>query len=187
MNNDHYATDSDQTVLVIGGTGMLHPAVHQLVDRGMTVLLVSRKPYRAAPSQDGPGQFIPVPAQWQQPAALADAVQAATGGCVSHVLVWVHSPYRSAVLAALDQVIAPNAVVVNVWGSASQNPREVALAEADSLPGREIRDLLLGYVSEDGRARWLTHTEVSDGVLQTLDGSESVHVVGQIDPWDQRP
>lgn len=181
-------TITDQTALVIGGTGMLRPAVHQLINCGMTVLLVSRRPGRAAPYKDGLGEFIPVEADWGKPEALVDSVLTATDGCsVSHVIVWVHSPYRTAVIRALEQVIAPDAVVINVWGSANQDPREVRLAETSELPGIDTRDVLLGYIRAAGASRWLTHAEISEGVLSTLNRTEHIHTVGQIEPWDQHP
>lgn len=181
-------TDIIQTTLVIGGTGMLRPAVHQLLKRGMRVLLVSRRPRRAVPHQEGPGELIPITAEWQKPEALVDAVlMAIDGHPVTHVIVWVHSPYRTAIISELDRAVDANTVVVNVWGSASQDPREVRAAEMGTLAGRDTRDLVLGYAREAGASRWLTHAEISDGVLHVLNGTEPVHIVGQIDPWDQRP
>lgn len=176
------------TALVIGGTGMLRPAVHQLLDRGTRVILVSRRPSRATPREEGPGVLVPVAAEWQKPEALADSVLAATDGRpVTHVILWVHSPYRSAVISQLYRIVGPRAVVVQVWASARQDPREVRGAEAGTLPGGAIRDVLLGYAREAGASRWLSHAEISAGVLGALDRTESVQVVGQIDPWDERP
>lgn len=175
-------------VLVIGGTGMLRPAVHELVDRGQTVVVASRRPERAAPPGPGQGRFVPVVATWQEPVALVDSIIAATGGrSVTVAVVWVHSPYRIAVMHELDRVVAPGALVLQVWGSAGEDPRNVRAAELVRLPGRSMRDVILGYAGEAGASRWLTHTEISEGVLGALDLPETDQVIGQLDPWDERP
>ena len=59
--------------------------------------------------------------------------------------------------------------------------------ELVTLPRRRMRDVILGYAIEAGVSRWLRHTEISVGVLHALDRPEAVQVIGQIDPWDQRP
>lgn len=174
--------------LVIGGTGMLRHAVHELVGRGSRVIAVSRNPDRAAPPPTSPGEFFPVAASWEDPKSLVDAIAAATDEQRAElVVVWVHTPYRAPLMRDLERVVAPDAIVVQVWGSAGQDPREVLLAERVDLPGRTTRDVVLGYVVSEGRARWLTHTEISDGVLHTIDQPQTTRTVGQIDPWSQRP
>lgn len=175
-------------VLVIGGTGMLRPAVHELVDRGRRVVVASRRPEQAARPETGRGRFVPVVVDWQEPETLVDSIVTATGGrSVTHVVVWVHSPYRTAVMRELDRVVASDAIVVQVWGSAGEDPRNVLATELVTLPDRRMRDVILGYVREARVSRWLTHTEISDGVLHALDRAEALEVVGQIDLWDQRP
>lgn len=175
-------------VLVIGGTGMLRPAVRDLVEHGLRVLVASRRPDRAAPPETARGRFVPIVADWQNPKTLVDAVASATGGQpVTHVLVWVHSPYRTAVLSELQPLVASDAIVVQVWGSAGEDPRSALATEQATLPGRRMRNVVLGYAREAGASRWLTHTEISAGVLNALDRPEALQVIGQIDPWNQHP
>lgn len=174
--------------LVIGGTGMLRHAVHELVGRGSRVIAVSRNPDRAAPPQTSPGEFFPVAADWADPKSLVDAIAAATDERRAElVVVWVHTPYRAALMRELERVVAPDAIVVQVWGSAAQDPRGYLTTERVELPGRTSRDVFLGYVIRESGARWLTHREISEGVLHAIDQPEATHTVGQIDPWDQRP
>lgn len=175
-------------VLVIGGTGMLRPAVRELVEHGLRVLVASRRPDRASPPEAVRGGFVPVVADWQEPESLVDAVVTAAGGLpVTHVVVWVHSPYRTAVMGELDRVVASDAIVVQVWGSAGEDPRSALVTEQATLPGRRMRDVVLGYVNEARGSRWLTHMEISEGVVHALDRPEALQVVGQIDPWNQHP
>lgn len=175
-------------VLMVGATGMLRPAVHALTHHGHSVTAVSRQPRRAAPPSTMPGRFTAVSADWRDPESLIDAVaDAAYGHLFPTAVVWVHSPYRVAVMGGLARGLTADALVVQVWGSASQDPRDVLTSEGVDLPGRTMRHVMLGYVRHTGKSRWLSSTEISDGLLQALQASEPVHVVGHIDPWDQRP
>ena len=65
---------------------------------------------------------MPVVADWQDPQSLIEAVGTATGRHpVTQAIVWVHSPYRTAVMCELDRVVASDAIVVQVWGSAGED------------------------------------------------------------------
>lgn len=181
-------SERDEYVLVVGGTGMLRPAVHQLLERGLKVVAVARNPGRAAPDGTLGARFVAVVADWRDPASLVDAVQAATSGHrATQLIIWAHSPHREALMSELERVAAADAVVVHVWGSAGKDPREALVAQKDPTPGCAVRDVVLGYIEEDGVSRWLTHAEISTGVLGALDGPDGTHLVGQVDPWDQRP
>ncbi|HIW99612.1 MAG TPA: hypothetical protein H9871_05665 [Candidatus Nesterenkonia stercoripullorum] len=175
-------------VLMVGATGMLRPAVHALTHRGHSVTAVSRQPGRATPPSTIPGEFTAVSADWRDPESLTDAVaDAAHGHLFPTAVVWVHSPYRVAVMRGLARLLTADAVVVQVWGSASHDPRDVLDSQGVDLPGRTMCHVMLGYVRLAGISRWLSSAEISDGVVHALDAAEPVHVVGRIDPWQQRP
>lgn len=181
-------SESFRNVLVIGGTGMLRHAVHELVDRGSRVVVVARNPDGAAPSETGAGEFVPIAADWEAPGSLIDAVsEALNGRRVELVVVWVHAPYRMPLMLELERVVASDAVVVQVWGSAGRDPREALTGERVLLSGRTNRDVVLGYIAGDDGPRWLTDLEISDGALRAIDQAEASRVIGQIDPWSQRP
>lgn len=112
-------------VLVVGGTGMLRPMVHELVSSGATVLVVARRPSQGAPVKPSTGRFIPVTADWARPEQLADAILMASGGRqVTTAVLWIHSPYRSSVLQELKRAIAEMATVIQVRGSAGPDVAE---------------------------------------------------------------
>lgn len=135
--------------LVVGGTGMLASAVRVLAVEGYQVFLPSR-----GPRPELPGEWIA--ADWSDPAAFARAVTRATGdGPVDLFVLWAHRPHRSAVAPLLRPVVGPDTVVVEVAGSAQYRETGERREYAQS------RLVVLG--SRDGR--WLTHAEISDGVL----------------------
>jgi len=45
----------------------------------------------------------------------------------------------------------------------------------------------LGFVIEDVLSRWLTHQEISNGVIETIQKRKQIHIIGAIEPWEKRP
>lgn len=177
-----------QEILVVGGTGMLKPAVDQLLVSGTSVFVVARNPHRATPDNKTSGVFTPVRGDWERPSELVDAVLEATGGRRLPTLVfWAHSPHRFPLIKELDRALEPPATVVRIWGSATRDPRMALSHDEHVLENHNVRDVVLGYEQTAGRNRWLTNGEISDGVLKSLAEDTSMQVVGKIDPWKLHP
>ncbi len=167
--------------LVIGGTGMLAGCAAALVADGWHVVLPSRR-YAPIPDTPTEGKALWVEANWAAPKELATRAGRALGGPADLLVAWVHGTARPSVLRAVAPLLAENAPVVEVHGSASANP-------VDGCPDPIIDDhptqqVVLGYVMKHGRTRWLTHGEIAEGVLdavrRALDGRPpAVHHVGE--------
>ncbi|MFC4333604.1 Rossmann-fold NAD(P)-binding domain-containing protein [Salininema proteolyticum] len=152
------------TVLVVGGTGMLRPAVRSLAEAGSRVLVAARSPKGI--TEVGPtGSVSFVGAHWERPRELADSVRRAAGGPLERAVLWVHAPFRAAVEDALGDVLADDAVVVRLYGSAAQEPSPA------ERPPWTVRNVVLGSKIEAGRRRWLTHGEISSGALRALEAT----------------
>lgn len=186
-------TDNGQQVLVVGGTGMLRGTVRDLTRRGHTVYAVARRPARGAPEAPAPGEFVPVPSEWSEAGRVGRDVLAAmrsratTPHAMHGAILWVHSPHRQAVLDQLVDVLAPDATVLQLWGSAATNPRKTMAQEHSTRHPWTMRHLVLGYHREAGYFRWLTDEEISRAALRAWDGDERVSVAGQVEPWARRP
>lgn len=75
-----------QPVLIIGSSGMLHPAVRALLVRGVTAMAVAHRPHRAAPAAHTAGElgeFIPVEGEWSKPGALVAGIHSQRRGTES--------------------------------------------------------------------------------------------------------
>ena len=55
------------------------------------------------------------------------------------------------------------------------------------LPHIRYRQVLLGFVHEDGQSRWLTHKEICAGAIQACASDDTVTIAGQVEPWNLRP
>lgn len=100
-------TDGRRQVLVVGGTGMLRPAVHDLLADGAQVLVVARRPKRAATGTLADDRLTSVVADWTDPAGWREAVRAAVDGAPIHeALLWVHPPHDRYVHRGLDELLS---------------------------------------------------------------------------------
>jgi hypothetical protein len=166
--------------LVLGGTGMLAGCVEALVDDGWLVVSPSRhKPVETH-------NAIWVQADWSEPDTLAERSHIALGGPADLLVAWIHGSFRVPVLRAVSPLLAEDAPVVEVHGSASANP--VRGCPDPVLSDHPTQQVVLGFLRHGGRTRWLTHGETVDGVLaavhRALDGRQrEVHQVGEFRPW----
>ena len=181
---------SGKRALVLGGTGMLAGCAETLIADGWHVVLPSRRHAPiAAVDSDGNGnghrKAVWVQASWAEPAALTERAARALGGPADLLVAWVHRTERMEVLRAVAPLLAPRAPVVEVHGSGSANP--VGGCPDPVLADHPTQQVVLGFVRHAGRTRWLTHQEISagvlDGVRRALAGKPSaVHQVGEFRP-----
>lgn len=49
------------------------------------------------------------------------------------------------------------------------------------------RKVFLGFIFENGQSRWLTHGEISNGIVYQIEADQIEGVIGQIEPYELRP
>ena len=49
------------------------------------------------------------------------------------------------------------------------------------------RKVFLGFIIENEHSRWLTHDEISSGVIFQIHSDQSSGIIGQIEPYELRP
>jgi hypothetical protein len=169
------------TLLAVGATGMLAPAVRRLLDEGTPVVSVARRTDRLAPHP----LLTQVAADWAAPESLVGAVRRAHPGPFGQALLWVHSGHQQVVYAAVGRLLAPGAAVVTVHGSrgaSTDGPDPAAQAAEATIrgSGRSLRRVILGWVPDGSATRWLTHDEISAGAVRALQDGPTTQVVGQL-------
>lgn len=162
-----------------------------LAGQGWHVVVPSRR-YCPIPTDDAAdaaedtrasrGRVRWVEARWERPERLAQDAGRALGGPADLLVSWVHSAYRVPVHDAVAGLLADDAPVVEVrggsWPSGEPEP---------TLSGHPMQRVVLGYVREGASTRWLTHTEIVDGVLVAVrralaDRPFTEHHVGETSP-----
>jgi molybdopterin-guanine dinucleotide biosynthesis protein A len=149
--------------LVVGGTGMLAPASRALMSRGHAVTCIARH------VADLGSEVAVEPADYRSTTALQAVLARATElrGPIELAVCWIHTDAPEAPRIVAD-ALAPGARLVQVFGTRvwSLDPIPMHIAY------REVR---LGSIE----GRWLTHEEISTGVVEAIDADRPVHVVGE--------
>jgi NAD(P)-dependent dehydrogenase (short-subunit alcohol dehydrogenase family) len=177
--------------LVIGGTGMLVACASMLVAEGWQVVLPSRRyaPIPSVPSaanSGSDGRALWVAADLSDPDGLAERAGKALGGPVELLVTWVRREHRRGLLGAVEPLLAPDAPVVEVHGSAAFDP--VGGYPDPVLPDHPTQQVVLGFVPVGRTSRRLNHEEISGGVLDAVDRAlagktPGVYQVGEPRPW----
>ena len=179
-------------VLVVGGTGMLAGVVHGLAEPGVLVSVVARgRRGLARVAADAPagstvsGVRVDYRESDHVVASLRD-VQAADGP-FDLAICWIHGSAPAAPTLVMAQM-PPGSTFLHVLGSGAADPaRGDERRELAPAAGVVYRQVVLGFVVEGDRSRWLTHAEIAAGVLEAIDDDAPRVVVGTVEPWDARP
>lgn len=181
--------------LIIGGTGML-AAARQLAVKSGQLTMIARTDHSLQRFGQSiaslPGTPALIRADYNDHTKFFDLVDGLVEkrGSPDLVVAWVHG--AGGALRLAEQLAAQSAPVdfYHLLGSASANPaNDLAMQRApfDSLPKLRYHQILLGFMIENGRSRWLTHQEISSGTLDAIDQKLPRHIIGTVEPWAARP
>src|SRR5690554_2861790 len=184
---------SQPHALVVGGTGMLRGLPLHLVRRGYTVSVIARNTQRlhslAAAAAGSAGEIIPLSLDYGQDEALRAALAGTIEehGPITLAVCWIHSTAPAALQHVAEAISARSTSCrfFHVRGSAVANPASRAHPPEwlSRYPQLHYRQVILGFVVENGGSRWLTHREISHGVMAAVDHDAVYHVVGTVEPW----
>jgi NAD(P)-dependent dehydrogenase (short-subunit alcohol dehydrogenase family) len=176
--------------LVIGGSGMLAEASLWLAGRHGRVTVIGRNRDKLNRLAARDARIHPVSADYYREDAFRVALRASLDehGPWSLVVAWIHSQ-EERVLAMVSEerkrVADSPWSLFHVLGSSS-NLDEIERDMID-LDGCDYHQVQLGFVIEGGRSRWLTHAEISGGVIHAIRTGAKRHLVGTLTPWSMRP
>lgn len=189
---------SPPLALVVGGTGMLAGVVRGLVRAGCRTGVVARDGSRIrglAAEAGNAGNVFAVAADYTRPDTLAAALDEALAPDerIATAVLWVHGSHRPVVHELVVDRLSADALVVDVLGSAALDPSHELAPTSPTAhvgSGRTYRTAVLGFTDGPAGPRWLTHQEISDGLLTAVgDGRTGprTHIVGRVEPWSDRP
>jgi hypothetical protein len=194
---------SSQRVLLVGGTGILAPALRALIADGTPTVVVGRDGERVEAAAGGSlGPLVqPCIVDVTDARAWAAAVEgvAAAGGVTDAV---AYMPFAGAdAWTALAGVVGRTLVPVLPSGAADPGGASIPVPAA-ARSAASVHVLLLGWHGRGrGRTRWHTPEEVSAAALRALAGSgqrvaaaelgvtgvDAVYTLGSLRPWSDRP
>lgn len=176
--------------LVIGGSGMLAEACLWLAGQGWRVTVIGRSQSKLARLADRHAHIVPVSADYFREAEFRRALRASLErhGPWTLVVAWIHAREEE-ILAVVSEERGRLAnspwKLFHVLGSSSN--LEDILRDMPAFPACRYHQVQLGFVIEGERSRWLTHAEISGGVIHAVRTDAKRHVVGTLSPWSRRP
>lgn len=184
--------------VVIGGTGMLRRVSLYLAEQGHIVSVIARSRERleslVRAASPFPGNVNPLALDYRENERLVKELRGAVEryGPVELAVCWIHSVAPDALRLTVETLSASasSLCVVHVRGSASANPASGGPRPPEwmrKFPSVRYRQAILGFVVEGGRSRWLTHEEISDGVISAIAKGAETAIVGTVEPWSMRP
>jgi len=61
------------------------------------------------------------------------------------------------------------------------------LAKFADFADINYHEVILGFITDTGYSRWLSHAEISAGVLTAISKKQKRFVVGTVEPWSAQP
>ena len=175
--------------LVVGGTGMLRGATVYVAERAKTVFVVARRADKISADN-----LSPISLDYRDEDALSAELRNAVEqhGAFDLAVCWIHgtAPKAHEIIA---EVLAESGTAVrylDVLGSASADPsrenfgHELYFEQFETIV---YQSAVLGFVVENGWSRWLSHSEISNGVIEAIKKDGPQHIIGQVRPWSARP
>lgn len=103
------------------------------------------------------------------------------------VVAWIHGSAPGALDSLMDEVIKLS--VSKAWTLFHiQGGSSFFQKENTSVPKNcQYRRVYLGFMLKGSTWRWLTHREISSGVIQAIQTGQPKTIVGTLESWDRRP
>lgn len=184
--------------LVIGGTGMLKRVCLHLAGSGYVVSVVGRSRNRLSALEREAvsvgGGIVALAVDYCNGAAFAEQVTASitANGPISLTVSWIHSTAPQAPFD-LGRMINTQGITTrffDVLGSAASRPTAHVDERAKRFALYEnvrYRQIILGFKMTGKESRWLTHDEISQGVITALEDDPETSTIGVTEPWELRP
>ncbi|SEN57254.1 hypothetical protein [Lihuaxuella thermophila] len=185
-------------VLVVGGTGMLQGVVQYFAGVGSTVSVVARNVSKlnmlAEKVRDLSGNIHKVAVDYRDTNKFIDVIHHSVvlHGAISKAVVWIHStaPDAPYALARLLNASSPRCKYFRVLGSAAAHP-EKSFDDRDFFKNNysnlSYHEIILGFVVEQNRSRWLSREEICTGILNVIHQPLERAIIGTVSPWSLRP
>lgn len=174
-----------ERALVIGGSGMLAETCHWLEKQGYEVYVVGRTRSKMAKLLENSQNILPLYTDYRDVNDFKQKINQTFDW--SLVVAWIHNVPENPMKVLLDVLFKQKSTCdfYHVLGSSSNlNTIKEKLKTPKNCTYHQVQ---LGFILETGYSRWLTNQEISKGVIEAFKLKQPTYIVGQLEPWDQRP
>lgn len=167
--------------LVIGGTGMLSGTVKWLIKEGWHVSVTGRTRRKMK-------QFLkykeitPIYADYHRTKEMNKKIMQAVDneGPIELVIAWIHSDAKGALHEVMSE-ITKRKQHVDLYHIVSGTTKMDELKNEVTAPVNCIyHQVKLGFIKERSIRRWLTHKEISEGVIEAVKKHQRTFIIGAL-------
>ncbi|MEN0643252.1 short-chain dehydrogenase [Alkalicoccobacillus gibsonii] len=175
-------------VLCIGGTGMLTETTSWLDESFECVSVIGRDKFKVRGLvENHMSEFSFYEVDYRNIEKLTGTLeQILTRAPIDYVIAWIHSGTAPEALPTVLNEVEQNQHssfrLFHVKGSAHAIKKDTVLVPANCL----YREVILGFQYDGTNSRWLTHSEISKGVIAAIQVDAESTTIGVLSPWEKR-
>lgn len=178
--------------LVIGGTGMLKDVSLWLIQQGNHVTVIGRQQIKMQSlinEAKNASKLTPLLVDYTNYNSFKTALieSQETNGSFDCIIAWIHGS-DTRVWESLLRAIptTENVILYHIKGSSSYVNNDLI---KNYIPSNiAYRVVKLGFIIEDNNSsRWLTNSEIAQGIMDAIEQEISEKHVGVFEPWNLRP
>lgn len=178
-------------IFIFGGTGMLLKTTKWLFEEATYTRVFGRNsesiPWLV--ERKGKGIFLEK-LDYRNSQDLKQSIQQAIqkNGPVDLVLAWIHGTAPTAIDTIIKEITGLQKQPFHLFHVKGSAHDLESMKEKPSVPEQCLyREVLLGHQIEQGRSRWLTHDEISSGVIQSIENDQMYTLIGTLSRWEDSP
>ena len=180
----------ERHLLIIGGTGMLSQAVLYFVSKYKTISVIARHQgglNRLKKQAGERGNILNLLAvDYRNYSKLVKKVEKSVKefGEIDTIISWIHDTAPDALLSVC-RALESKSTIVNLFELQSsehgkiENYHENRDSEFSAFQKISYHSILLGAIRKDSTTRWLTHTEISQGVIDAVENHRKESIIGE--------
>jgi hypothetical protein len=181
-------------VLVVGGTGMLKDVSIYLNKHGAHVSVIGSTENKMASLKTfllDNDNFTPLVLDYRDDKRLKTSLKEIQNkyGPIKKVVSWISTASPNALQIIIEEAGKWNQgtswSLFHILGSRSK--LDEVKDKVAPPPNCNYHQIKLGFIIEDRSSRWLTHKEISQGIINAMGKNDLVTVVGTLDPCEKRP
>lgn len=180
-------------ILVVGGSGMLKEACLTLAQNGHIVSVIGRsmnKLEELKHIEPSIHIFNLISLDYTDSELLKSklAQTIKEWGPIECAICWIHSTAPQAPYIVAEH-LKKDSPFFHLFGSAFADPSKdpQAVIQSFSIYPIQYHPIVLGFILEENTSRWLTHKEISQGVLKAFNAPQAINIIGTVNPWSARP
>lgn len=168
-------------ILIVGGTGMLKEASLYYANQNFNVSVIARAKSNKLKNLAQHPNIIPVEVDYSNGILLQKQLQETIDqhGPLQTVISWIHGYAQSAHQVIGEMIYSSPCHYFHLLGSGNLEAlqKSMNINPLQNFSNIHYHRIVLGHLSN----RWLTHQEISQGVIHAVEEKEDTYIIGSID------